>query len=709
MKNKLQKTLLNSLFAMALLMSTTGWTQAYYNLQWPATGEIMETENLNVYAQAWEPGVTSTAGPASGLEVWIGISPEGQNTHPNTWTMWVPATYQGQGQGGSAENDEYTATIGSTLAPGTYYYASRFRYNGGSFGYGGFNSGAWDGSTNTSGVLTVTTNPDCTTVWYLDNDKDGYGTDAGTTVACNQPEGYASNNTDCNDNNATVFHSADLFIDVDGDGYTNGNGEDICYGNDVPAGYSVASLGEDCDDNDETVWRVLDVFIDDDGDEYGNGIVTGMCVGAEAPEGYSITSLGPDCNDNDETVWRMADLFVDADQDGYGTTLLEDVCFGEVPDGHSLTSLGNDCDDSDNTVWQMADVFIDVDSDGYTTGFIEGFCYGATLTGYSLTSEGEDCDDQNSGINPGAQEISANGIDENCNGMDDDGAGDYFTQIKASQCGGTLPAIYKALIAVANTANVSQYYFEVTDPDGEIQIIISAVNYFQLTDLDYYEYNTTYSVRVGMDVDGIWQGFGPICNVTTPSLFEGPVALNIPQCGNSLAQIYSPIFFTGPNFISSYEIRLTNVNTTETQTITRNVPWCNLKMFPGMYEYDTTYNMDVRVATTGDYSEWTDACEIITPAAPAGFTSNSGMVAAEMKAVAYPNPFIDGFNVNLEVTNGAPVQIRVYDLVGKLLEEREIAPAELQAQRLGSNFTSGVYNVIITQNGMTDSVRVIKR
>src|SRR5690606_700397 len=109
---------------------------------------------------------------------------------------------------------------------------------------------------------------------------------------------------------------------------------------------------------------------------------------------------------------------------GYGTTLLEDVCFGEVPDGHSLTSLGNDCDDSDNTVWQMADVFIDVDSDGYTSGFIEGFCYGATLTGYSFTSEGEDCDDQNSGINPGAQEISANGIDENCNGMDDDGAGD---------------------------------------------------------------------------------------------------------------------------------------------------------------------------------------------------------------------------------------------------------------------------------------------
>ena len=706
MKNKLQKTLLRSLFAMALLMSTGAWSQAYYNLQWPENGEIMETQSHNVYAQAWEPGVTSIPGAAAGLEVWIGVSPEGQNTNPNTWTMWIPATYQGQ----SGENDEYTASIGADLAPGTYYYASRFRYNGGGFGYGGFNSGAWDGGDNPSGVLIVTSNPACTTTWYLDNDKDGHGTNAGTMIACNQPEGYASNNTDCDDTNASIYYSADLFIDSDGDGYTNGNGNDICYGNPLPDGYAISSLGQDCDDNDETVWQLLDVFVDQDGDQYGNGVVTDMCVGAEAPEGYVIISLGPDCNDDDETAWRISDLFVDGDGDGYGTSVVEDVCFGEVPEGYSLTSLGNDCDDSDGEVWQMADVFIDSDSDGYNNGFIVGHCYGAVLTeGYSFTTEGADCDDENPGINPGAHEISANGIDENCNGMADDGAGEFFTQIRSNQCGGTLPRIYSSILADTNTENVTQYYFEVTDPDGNIQTLISPNFWAQLIHLDEYEYGTTYTVRVGMDVNDVWQGYGPACTITTPSLFEGPYALNIPQCGTTLAERFHPINIAGPNMISSYEINVTNMSTGVDATITRTTPWFNLKMLPAIYDYDTTYSITCRVATTGDYSEWTTPCEVTTPAAAAGFAANNGPAIAAMKAVAYPNPFVDGFNVNLEATGEAPVQVQVYDLVGKLLESREIAPAELQSQRLGSNFTSGVYNVIITQGDSIESIRVIKR
>src|SRR5690606_29540358 len=229
MKNKLQKALQASMFAMTLLLSASAWSQAHHNLQWPASGSSMETESINVFAQAWEPDVTELPGATPGLQVWIGISPQGQNTNPSTWTRWIPATYQGQ-SGPTGENDEYTASIGGTLAPGTYYYVSRFRYNNGAYGYGGYSGGAWDGTSNVSGVLTVTANPDCTTVWYLDNDKDGHGTNAGTTIACNQPDGYASNATDCNDNDAGVYATADLFIDEDGDGYTNGNGTAICYG-----------------------------------------------------------------------------------------------------------------------------------------------------------------------------------------------------------------------------------------------------------------------------------------------------------------------------------------------------------------------------------------------------------------------------------------------------------------------------------------------
>src|SRR5690606_15007407 len=86
-----------------------------------------------------------------------GISPAGSNTNPNTWTTWIPATFNVETDGGN--NDEYQATIGSTLMPGTYYYASRFRLNNGPYVYGGNPFNQWDGTLSVSGVLTVAPNP----------------------------------------------------------------------------------------------------------------------------------------------------------------------------------------------------------------------------------------------------------------------------------------------------------------------------------------------------------------------------------------------------------------------------------------------------------------------------------------------------------------------------------------------------------------------
>ena len=41
--------------------------------------------------------------------------------------------------------------------------------------------------------------------WYIDNDGDGYGTNASLIVSCNQPGGYVLLNTDCNDTPASGF------------------------------------------------------------------------------------------------------------------------------------------------------------------------------------------------------------------------------------------------------------------------------------------------------------------------------------------------------------------------------------------------------------------------------------------------------------------------------------------------------------------------
>jgi hypothetical protein len=122
----------------------------YCNLQFPSTATITEGGTVAVFAQAFEPGVTEAAGAGTGLVSWIGYS--STNTDPSGagWT-WLPATFNVQ----VGNNDEFTAALGSGLAPGTYYYASRFQLNGGPFRYGGFPNGFWNGTTQNSGVLTV--------------------------------------------------------------------------------------------------------------------------------------------------------------------------------------------------------------------------------------------------------------------------------------------------------------------------------------------------------------------------------------------------------------------------------------------------------------------------------------------------------------------------------------------------------------------------
>jgi hypothetical protein len=126
----------------------------YANLQFPETATINPGGSVIVYGQVYEAGLTDVApnivGQAPGITAWVGIS--ATDTNPNTWTTWIPATWN---SGHVSNNDEYQATIGADLAPGTYYYATRFRLNTGIFVYGGTNFGFWNGTDKISGVLTV--------------------------------------------------------------------------------------------------------------------------------------------------------------------------------------------------------------------------------------------------------------------------------------------------------------------------------------------------------------------------------------------------------------------------------------------------------------------------------------------------------------------------------------------------------------------------
>jgi hypothetical protein len=140
----------------ALTVNGVDWA----NLQFPGSGSICQSGTYTVYGQAYEPGVTESAGAGAGLTVQVGVN--SANTDPSTWAAgaWSNATFNSQ----SGNNDEFTATL-SGLAPNTYYYTFRYSLGNGCYQYGGFSGtggGIWNGTTNVSGVLTVNANPTVT-------------------------------------------------------------------------------------------------------------------------------------------------------------------------------------------------------------------------------------------------------------------------------------------------------------------------------------------------------------------------------------------------------------------------------------------------------------------------------------------------------------------------------------------------------------------
>ncbi|MBK9254153.1 MAG: hypothetical protein IPM42_01555 [Saprospiraceae bacterium] len=134
----------------AIPMETIDWG----NLQWPPSGSIYPGQTYDTYGQAYKAGITDPAGQAPGLDAWIGYN--NADTDPETWTNWIPASFNTE----AGNNDEFIGTFtANTFTPGTYYYAYRYQYNGGPFRYGGYSpspgGGFWDGTTYVSGVLTV--------------------------------------------------------------------------------------------------------------------------------------------------------------------------------------------------------------------------------------------------------------------------------------------------------------------------------------------------------------------------------------------------------------------------------------------------------------------------------------------------------------------------------------------------------------------------
>ena len=208
-----------------------------------------------------------------------------------------------------------------------------------------------------------------TTTFFADDDGDGFGSSANTITACEIPDEYVDNDTDCNDDNNDVFPDA----------------PEQCDG-----------LDNDCDESiDEDLIETW--YLDFDEDGFGDAAVSAETCMPES----NYVSDSSDCDDRNGDVHPSAQEQCD---------YIDNNCDGIIDEDTAI----------DVQTW-----YADNDNDGFgddDATWIECFA----PSGY--VADNSDCDDTVSHVNPSALEV-CDGLDNDCNGtiptdeIDDDGDG----------------------------------------------------------------------------------------------------------------------------------------------------------------------------------------------------------------------------------------------------------------------------------------------
>ena len=347
----------------------------------------------------------------------------------------------------------------------------------------------------------------CTTTYYLDYDKDGYGTPTSTKVACSVPAGYVTNNRDCNDRNAAIKPGAAERCD----GVDNN-----CAGG-IDEGVKL------------TYWR------DADADTFGNpALSTQAC---SAPSGYvvdyrdcddAVAAVHPgatetcdavdnDCDSQIDEGLTFATYYRDEDVDTFGTaTTTKSAC--SKPSGYVTNSL--DCNDKNSAIKPGAtEVCAAVDNDcdaqideGLT--FVTYYrdedvdTFGTSTTAKSACSKPSgyvtnslDCNDKSSAIKPTATEV-CDAVDNNCDGKIDEGVLKTFyrdedvdtygaASTTASACSAPSGYVTNSLDCNDKSSAIKPSATEVCDAvdndcDGQIDEGLSLTTYYRDADADSY-------------------------------------------------------------------------------------------------------------------------------------------------------------------------------------------------------------------------------
>jgi hypothetical protein len=79
----------------------------------------------------------------------------------------------------------------------------------------------------------------------------------------------------------------------------------------------------------------------------------------------------------------------------------------------------------------------------------------------------------------------------------------------------------------------------------------------------------------------------------------------------------------------------------------------------------------------------------------------------KLEVTAFPNPTENYFNVKVKSPNKETVEIRMYDMLGKVVQQDRGAPEK--TYRFGDHVVGGIYFIEVRQGGQTAIIKVMKQ
>lgn len=616
-----------------------------------------------------------------------------------------------------------TTTVTVTATGGTLPYTvtgSPLTVSGGTFTY--TTTDAKGCTATTTATVTVTPQP----LWYLDADADGFGNPSITTTACFAPVGYVSNNSDCDDSNAAVRPNA---IEVCYNGI-----DDDCNGQ-LSEGCSVPTI------NMTSTSAILTSF--------SNAVSArpySLSPYTNLKYRFIITKIQVG-QPNEVQEVTLPTRFVTIPQAMRSFTATYTIRAAAVINDEVLAYLGNTMT---VTPPPVALITLSSFSCGATLGSLNapisansglnatGYIFRirkatgtSAVTGPFFTSSSST---RFVGANTftglpleysGAYKVSVayTYLDPSDNSTLTTAYGaecDLFTltiptiNLVAPTCGTVQsPAAVSSMTATVSAAGAvgaTGYQFRIRQT-GSGTYFTTGILPSRFTQLSLFgttlAFSTNYSISVQYysPINGVStpSGYGSECHITTPA--HPTTQLVQTQCGNdyTLAQQLNIVAYPG---FPRYRVRLTQPDLEDVLVVaTKDFDYSYFKLsdFPEA-QVGQTYFIEVAIRINGVFGVYGNSCEInaVAPIVPR-------IIAPKFIATAYPNPFADNFMLDVKTTSQSLVNIKVYDMIGRLIEQRDVRTSDLETTTIGNNYPSGVYNVVVAQEDNIETVRVVKR